>query len=308
MLKQTLVSIGVPCYNNSAHIQTALHSLIRQTYKNIEIIITDDASTDTTFTICQKIAKKDKRIRLYRQKRNLGTADNFTFALKKAKGKFFMWAAGDDIRDIHCVEELIKLFIDNPDCVLAVSAIHQFSQFGTYILYPLFARNTHPIQAIHTFLHHQEYGTLMVLGMYRTEILLTCKGYHKDGRPVFKGASEFITVYRILLQGDLGYVNKPLLHKRDSGFFLSKYEVLQSGSIPSAFIKSLWRYLRFPEMFVFDLYYSLAYTFHSSLSGYQKMIISVYCIDNFILQQIDFLSTICRGAYMFMLGLFKRIR
>ena len=63
--KKTLVSVLIPTYNSAEFIKDCVESIINQTYKNIEIIIVDDASTDKTFDILKRLAKQDKRIRLF---------------------------------------------------------------------------------------------------------------------------------------------------------------------------------------------------------------------------------------------------
>jgi glycosyltransferase involved in cell wall biosynthesis len=101
---EELVSIGLPAYNRPEQLKKALESLIKQTYENIEIILSDDCSTDEKVKeICLYYSQIDKRIRYFRQKRNLGPEYNFKFVLDKAEGKYFMWAADDDMRDPECI-------------------------------------------------------------------------------------------------------------------------------------------------------------------------------------------------------------
>ena len=57
-----LVSVIIPCYNTEKYVEQAVRSIMNQTYKNLEIILTDDCSTDGTFTILQKLAEEDSRI------------------------------------------------------------------------------------------------------------------------------------------------------------------------------------------------------------------------------------------------------
>lgn len=90
------VSIGMPVYNGEKYIQSALDSLLRQSYAEFELIISDNASTDSTESICRLYAGKDSRIKYFRQPYNFGAAANFQFVLDKARGTYFMWAACDD--------------------------------------------------------------------------------------------------------------------------------------------------------------------------------------------------------------------
>ena len=82
--KVPLVSIGVPVFNGEKTLVAALESLTKQSFNNIEIIISDNASTDSTQTICEKFAEKDSRVNYIRQEKNIGSAKNFEFVFKKS--------------------------------------------------------------------------------------------------------------------------------------------------------------------------------------------------------------------------------
>jgi glycosyltransferase involved in cell wall biosynthesis len=100
------VSIGMPVFNGAKYIHQALDSLLAQTFRDFELIISDNASTDETGTICKSYAELDPRIRYVKQIENLGPSANFQFVLGQAKGEFFMWAAADDVWDVQWVETL----------------------------------------------------------------------------------------------------------------------------------------------------------------------------------------------------------
>ena len=102
------ITIGIPVYNGERFLRTCLRSLLAQTFTDFEIIISDNASTDSTRTICLEFAEKDDRIRYIRQDKNIGVIPNFHFVLQKAVGKYFMWAAIDD----YWLPEFINKNID----------------------------------------------------------------------------------------------------------------------------------------------------------------------------------------------------
>jgi glycosyltransferase involved in cell wall biosynthesis len=116
---QPLVSIGVPVYNSENCISQALDSIIGQTYENLEVVISDNASTDRTQTICQQYAAKDSRIRYYRNSENIGVTANYRRVLALSSGDYFMWAAADDIKPVAVVENLLKALHKNKAAVLA---------------------------------------------------------------------------------------------------------------------------------------------------------------------------------------------
>lgn len=92
---EDLISIIIPAYNVEKYISKCLESIINQTYSNIEIILVDDGSTDTTTKICDEYAKKDKRI-IVIHKKNGGQSEARNYALKKAKGKYITFLDSDD--------------------------------------------------------------------------------------------------------------------------------------------------------------------------------------------------------------------
>lgn len=92
----SLISVGMPVYNGDAFLKDALNSLLAQTYSNLEIIISDNCSTDKTRQICLEYEAKDSRIRYVRQAQNIGATANFNYVLRQARGEYFMWAAHDD--------------------------------------------------------------------------------------------------------------------------------------------------------------------------------------------------------------------
>ena len=106
--KTPQVSIGMPVYNGEPYIREALDSLLAQTFTDFELIISDNASTDSTEAICREYAAKDDRIRYVRQAANHGGGANFQFVLDEAVGEYFMWAAADDWWDPNWVVVLAK--------------------------------------------------------------------------------------------------------------------------------------------------------------------------------------------------------
>jgi FkbM family methyltransferase len=96
-MEQPLVSIGVPTFNRPQLLAHALDCLANQTYRNLEIIISDNASTDPRVaTVIADYSARDSRVRSFRQSENIGAPNNFLFVLEKSAGQYFMWAADDD--------------------------------------------------------------------------------------------------------------------------------------------------------------------------------------------------------------------
>jgi glycosyltransferase involved in cell wall biosynthesis len=113
------VTIGMPVYNGEPFIREALDSLLAQTFKEFELIISDNCSTDGTESICKDYEARDHRVRCIRQPENRGPDHNFIFVLNEARGEYFMWAAHDDVWHPHFLQELVEALDNNRDAVLA---------------------------------------------------------------------------------------------------------------------------------------------------------------------------------------------
>jgi glycosyltransferase involved in cell wall biosynthesis len=121
-----LVSIGVPVFNGEKGLECALNSLIEQDYPNLEIIISDNASTDATPEICERYLKKDLRIKYYRSEKNYGSVQNFNRVFELSSGKYFMWAAHDDLRERSFVRACVEKLEQFPEAVLCHTHTEMF--------------------------------------------------------------------------------------------------------------------------------------------------------------------------------------
>lgn len=118
-----VLSIGIPVYNSVETVEKAIESLTKQTFIDIELIISDNCSNDGTYELLQKIASTDKRIKLTRQQTNIGAIKNFEFVLTNASGKYFMWAAADDFWLPDFIGENVNFLESNTDYVSSISKV-----------------------------------------------------------------------------------------------------------------------------------------------------------------------------------------
>ena len=107
--KMPKVSIVIPVYNGEKYLEEAIESALKQTYKNIEIIVVNDGSIDNTEKICEKYISKIK----YYKKENGGVASALNLALKKMSGDFFSWLSHDDIYLPDKIEKEVNYIIKN---------------------------------------------------------------------------------------------------------------------------------------------------------------------------------------------------
>ena len=118
-----LVSIGIPTYNRSAGVCRTLMSLWAQEYPNLEIIISDNCSTDNTEDVIGVISKNRPEIKYFRQQSNLGMIKNFEFVLRQAKGKYFMWVADDDTLEVGVLQKYVSFLEAHAEYVLVSGTI-----------------------------------------------------------------------------------------------------------------------------------------------------------------------------------------
>jgi glycosyltransferase involved in cell wall biosynthesis len=115
------LSIGLPVYNGEKFLAQSLDALLGQSYEDFELIISDNASTDSTADICHRYAKQDSRIRYVRQPRNIGCAPNHNFVIQQARGELFKTASHDDLYARDLLKLCIAALDEYPQVVLAHS-------------------------------------------------------------------------------------------------------------------------------------------------------------------------------------------
>jgi glycosyltransferase involved in cell wall biosynthesis len=124
------VTIGLPVYNGAAHLEAAMRSLLDQSLREIELVVCDNASTDSTASVAEAAAAVDARVRVIRHSRNLGAVGNFIFAAEQATAPYFCWAAHDDLRHPRFLETLVRLLESHPDAGLAFCAVRNMDPDG----------------------------------------------------------------------------------------------------------------------------------------------------------------------------------
>ncbi|MBK9571040.1 MAG: glycosyltransferase family 2 protein [Chitinophagaceae bacterium] len=117
-----LVTVGIPTYNRPAGLEKTLQCILAQSYRNLEVIVSDNCSTDeTVLPLLKKYAALDSRVTFFVQEKNRSIVPNFQFLLDKAKGDYFMWAADDDNWDPNFIEVCVQGLQTNPDVVLCMT-------------------------------------------------------------------------------------------------------------------------------------------------------------------------------------------
>jgi glycosyltransferase involved in cell wall biosynthesis len=108
------VTIGLPVYNGEPFLEDTLRSLLRQDHPNLEIVISDNGSTDATEAICRGVAEQDHRVRYHRSATNQGASWNYNQVLHLADGELFKWAAADDLCEPSFIAACVSALADGP--------------------------------------------------------------------------------------------------------------------------------------------------------------------------------------------------
>ena len=131
------VSIGLPVYNGERYLVQAIDSLLAQDYEDFELIISDNASLDSTQEICLNYAAADSRVRYYRQETNIGAAKNFNLVLGLSTAPYFKWASHDD----WCAPELLTRCVEvldrEPDSVLCCPRLVVVDEDGQFVAHDI---------------------------------------------------------------------------------------------------------------------------------------------------------------------------
>ncbi|QPK64919.1 glycosyltransferase family 2 protein [Methylomonas sp. LL1] len=132
-----LVSVGIPTYNRPNQLKLALESISRQTYRNLEIIVSDNASTDPEVAcVLNECSRADDRIRWIRQNENIGASANFAYVLGVSSGDYFMWAADDDERECWFIERCLSALQSYPRAAAASAEVRYICDGHPMPLFP----------------------------------------------------------------------------------------------------------------------------------------------------------------------------
>lgn len=130
MATPPLVSIGLPVYNGQRFLSDAIDALLAQDCPSLEIVICDNASDDTTEQIARRASSADSRIQYFRSSSNHGAARNFNWAFQMATGRYFKWAAHDDLHDPRFVSLCVEALEADPELTVAYSRAVDIDEEG----------------------------------------------------------------------------------------------------------------------------------------------------------------------------------
>lgn len=126
--QQPAVSIGMPIYNGDEFIHLAIDSILAQTYGDFELVISDNASTDASESICREYAAHDSRVRYLRNAANIGASENYNNVFRQSTAPYFKWASCNDYCAPEFVARCVEVLDANADIVLAYPRTRLFRE------------------------------------------------------------------------------------------------------------------------------------------------------------------------------------
>lgn len=131
-IKNPLISIGIPTFNRANHyLKETLESAVRQTYRNIEIIVSDNGSLDNTEEVVRSFS--DSRIKYFKHPKNIGASNNFNFCIKQAVGTYILLLPDDDLIDDDFVEVCVKAANFRTDIGIIRTGMRRINEAGDLI-------------------------------------------------------------------------------------------------------------------------------------------------------------------------------
>jgi glycosyltransferase involved in cell wall biosynthesis len=207
----------MPVYNGERFIREAIDSLLRQDHENLELIVSDNASTDRTAEICAEYAAGDRRVRFGQNARNAGAISNFNKVLGLASADYFMWAAADDLWEPTYVSTLLGMLQADPEAVLAFAGFDNVDDRGEAIrdyprLFDLPSEDTFQ-RMMNYVVQEESLGKAnLIYSLMRRPVLRSAGGFKVWGNGLW--GADMLVVFRILASGKLTVADEVLFHKR----------------------------------------------------------------------------------------------
>ncbi|RZT26857.1 glycosyltransferase involved in cell wall biosynthesis [Kribbella sp. VKM Ac-2569] len=204
------LTVGLPVYNGEEYLAQSLDALLGQSYTEFELIISDNASEDSTQEICRDYAARDERISYVRQPVNIGAGPNHNFVFTEGRGELHKWASHDDLYGRDLLLKCVEALDENPDVVLAHAWQAIIDPAGRIVLpveYPLATDDPRPSERFRSMLF--AVGGDDFYGVIRSDVIRRTPlhdSYHHADR-------TFVT--EIGLHGPFYQVPEQLFFRRD---------------------------------------------------------------------------------------------
>jgi glycosyltransferase involved in cell wall biosynthesis len=220
MINEPLVSILIPTYNRSTLLKRAVKSALKQSYENIEIIISDNCCTDNTQEVIS-IFNESKKIKYFRNEKNIGSILNWRLALERAKGDFSIILCDDDyFLDERYIENAVKLFnkynsinLVITDCVLGRSNSEHRTHLGL-------SECVNGLTFFRNF-WSKNFSIPVISNVFKTSQALELDPF-KDSDILY---SDIALWLKLMLLGDVGYISSSSVY-----YYFHEYNIVTNLS------------------------------------------------------------------------------
>lgn len=230
-----LVSVCIPTYNRADNLKRALQHLLASSYANLEIIVSDNASTDHTESVCKELCAAHPNIRYFRHPTNRGPIPNFAFARAQATGKYFLWHGDDDYLGHDFIARCVDVLERDPSVVLAagLGAYHYGDGVTAFHGNHVESRsNLGLLRALHMlfFVHDAS----MFNGVYRVGAVGDCV------MPNFL-AGDWAWLAHVLIKGKAKILTDTFVHRQVGDNTSSTYErIVATLGLPAWHARRPW--------------------------------------------------------------------
>ena len=224
---EPLVSVCIPTRNRSIRLNRAVDALKRCSYENIEIIISDNASSDDTQRVCEALTESDSRIKYFRHTENQGPTKNFEFARAQATGKYFLWLSDDDYLNPDYIRICVDELEHDPSLLIASGrgAFHRGDSKPTHYDNVVQSNSNIPfLRAVNFLWSVGDSSTFF--GVYRLDYVRDCM------LPNFLGG-DWAWVADVLLRGKAKMMPMALNYRELGGMSFSRRRIVSTLSVPS---------------------------------------------------------------------------
>lgn len=208
------VSVGLPVRNGERFLRAALDSVLGQTFDDLELVISDNASTDGTAAICEEYVALDPRVRYHRSPRDIGPAENFNTVFRESGGELFKWTAADDVSDPDYIRSAVAQLDADDRAVACYGRTAIVDDRGAVIRmddYELELDAAAPADRLRALVRadHRRHGAHELYGVIRSDALRRTRLHSPHVR------SDSIALVELCLQGKLVRLPDVLFFNRD---------------------------------------------------------------------------------------------
>ena len=215
---EPLISVIITTFNRKTLLKKAIESVINQTYKNLEIIIADNHSTDGTEDLCNEFTKKDARIKYFRHKKNLGMTINTNFAHTKTTGEYLHVLCDDDWLDLDFIEICYNEFKKHPNYSFISPTVWLYNENNEIILKAPIVRldNYNISHRVKNYIIADKLGYMITNGLLKTSITKTM--IKECGCVLFNRYSEdWVYIIKYLIAGKCKMIDNTHYNKLHTG-------------------------------------------------------------------------------------------